>query len=195
MIKIGITGGIGSGKSVVADLLETMGIPVYIADTEAKRIMCNSKEIIDALSLLTGENVLCNDGTVNRALLAGYMFGNERHIKRVNEIVHPHVRRDFEKWSAQRESLNAVGMESAILFEADFAREVDFVVMVDAPLELRVQRIVKRDGVTIPEAWKKIGSQMGNRHKRKMSDFIIDNDGERPIIPQVLKLLDTLSLK
>lgn len=126
-IKIGITGGIGSGKSVVSRLLEIMDIPVYISDIEAKRIMHTDELIRESLSVLIGEEVF-RGGELNRPLLASYMFGHLEHVKEVNAIIHPQVKEDFRQWAGGRAGKPLIAMESAILIEAGFRDEVDFLV-------------------------------------------------------------------
>ena len=132
LIKVGITGGIGSGKSVVSRLLEIMGIPVYVSDTEAKRITCTDTVIRRELCALVGQEVF-QGGELNRTLLAEYMFGYPEHVKEVNAIIHPRVKDDFRQWTVRFGNNGLVGMESAILIESGFREEVDFLVMVYAP--------------------------------------------------------------
>ena len=127
-IKVGITGGIGSGKSVVSRLLGIMGIPVYISDIEAKRITNTDEVIRRELCALVGEEVFQN-GELNRPLLAAYMFGYPERTKEVNGIIHPQVKNDFRQWAGQLSSKPLVGMESAILIESGFRDEVDVLVM------------------------------------------------------------------
>lgn len=191
-IKIGITGGIGSGKSVVSRLLETMGIPVYISDIEAKRITNTDEVIRRELSALVGQDVFRN-GELNRPLLASYIFGHPEHTKAVNGIIHPRVKADFRQWAARQTDQPLVGMESAILLEAGFRDEVDFLVMVYAPLELRVERAIKRDCSSREQIMKRIEAQASDEIKRKHADFVIVNDDETPLIPQVLELISLLS--
>lgn len=191
-IKIGITGGIGSGKSVVSRLLEIMGIPVYISDIEAKRITHTDEVIRQGLCDLVGRDVF-QDGELNRPLLASYMFGHPDHVKEVNSIIHPQVKEDFRQWVIRRGTEPLVGMESAILIEAGFRDEVDFLVMVYAPLEIRVERAVKRDCSSRELVMKRIKSQMSDEAKRNHADYVIVNDDETPLIPQVLELISLLS--
>lgn len=190
--KIGITGGIGSGKSIVSRLLEIMGVPVYISDIESKRITCIDEYIIRELSALVGEGILV-DGELNRSLLAAYLFGHPDHTKAVNAIIHPRVKDDFRKWAACRDTYDLIGIESAILVEASFREEVDYVVMVYAPLHVRVDRAVRRDGALREQIMKRIDSQMSDEEKRGHADFVLINDGETPLIPQVLNLISLLS--
>lgn len=191
-IKIGITGGIGSGKSVVSRLLEIMGIPVYISDIEAKRITQTDPVIRRGLCDLVGQDVF-QGGELNRSLLASYMFGHQEHVRKVNEIIHPQVKEDFRQWAARLKSELLVGMESAILVEAGFKDEVDFLVMVYAPLEVRVERAVKRDCSSRELVMKRIEAQMSDEVKRSHADFVIVNDDETPLIPQVSELISLLS--
>ncbi|MDD3037362.1 dephospho-CoA kinase [Bacteroides sp.] len=191
-IKIGITGGIGSGKSVVSRLLEVMGIPVYISDVEAKRITLTDEVVRRRLSVLVGEDIYQN-GELNRTLLASYMFGNPEHIKNVNGIIHPQVKEDFRRWSRCFSTDKIIGMESAILVEAGFKSEVDFLIMVYAPLEMRIERAIKRDCSSKELIMKRIQAQMSDELKREQADFLILNDGEMPLIPQVLELISLLS--
>ena len=191
-IKIGITGGIGSGKSLVSRLLEIMGIPVYISDVEAKRITLANETVRRELCMLVGQEIY-QKGELNRSLLATYMFGHPKRIKEVNEIIHPRVKEDFQQWSACFGADKIVGMESAILVEAGFGDEVDFLVMVYAPLETRIERAIKRDCSSKELIMKRIESQMSDESKREQADFVILNDGETPLIPQVLELISLLS--
>lgn len=191
-IKIGITGGIGSGKSVVSRLLEVMGIPVYIADVESKRLTNTDLFIREELVALLGEKVYEN-GVLNKPLLASYLFGHPDHAARVNAIIHPRVKEDFRRWVQKRNNLPWVGMESAILIESGFASEVDVIVMVYAPLEVRIQRAIRRDSTTRELVMKRIQSQMSDEEKREQACFVIVNDDETPLIPQVLKLISVLS--
>lgn len=188
-IKLGITGGIGSGKSVVSHLMETMGVPVYNSDAEAKRLTVESPSIRKQLIALLGEEVYANN-QLNKPLLASYLFGHPDHVRRVNSIIHPEVKKDFRKWvEARRISCDVVGMESAILIESGFADEVDVLVMVYAPLETRIQRTMERDKVGRKEVEQRIRHQMDDEEKREKTHYVIINNGETPLLPQVEKLL------
>lgn len=191
-IKIGITGGIGSGKSVVSRLLEVIGIPVYISDLESKRITQTDEHIRRELCALIGDGVF-QDGVLNRPLLAAYLFGHPDHAKEINGIIHPRVKDDFRQWAVCNDSIGLVGLESAILIESGFKEEVDFVVMVYAPIEVRIERTVKRDHTSREMIMKRIEAQMSDETKRLQANFIIVNDGETPVIPQVLELISLVS--
>lgn len=191
-IKIGITGGIGSGKSVVSHLLEVMGIPVYISDAESKRLTVEDTTIRRELTALLGNEIYA-DGVLNKPLLASYIFGSPEHIRTVNSIIHPRVRSDFRLWAEQHAAHPIVGMESAILIEAGFAGEVDAVVMVYAPEETRIVRAMQRDATSRELVERRVRSQMSDEEKRIQADFVIVNDGETPLIPQVLEVITSLS--
>ena len=149
MVKIGITGGIGSGKSYVSRLLtEHYGIPVYNTDSEAKRLMLSDEGIRRRLTALLGKEVYKSDGTLNKPLLANYLFADSCHAGQINAIVHPQVKADFLKWADLQTGCEIVALESAILFESGFDNIVDKVVMVYAPVELRIRRVMLRDGTT-----------------------------------------------
>ena len=191
-IRIGITGGIGSGKSVVSRLLEVMGIPVYISDVETKQLMMTDTCIRSELTSLLGKEAYAG-GALNKPLLASYLFGSPGHDRQINGIIHPRVKEDFRQWLRRRATCSMACIESAILIEAGFAGEVDVVVMVYAPEEIRVQRAMKRDASSRELIEKRIRSQMSDEEKRGQADFVIVNDGETPLIPQVLALITFLS--
>lgn len=193
-IKIGLTGGIGSGKSVVSHLLATMGIPVYIADDEAKRITSSDITIRQQLVHLLGEEIFSN-GELNKKLLAAYLFSDPENAKIVNGIIHPRVKDDFVRWASLNNHYPIVAIESAILIEAGFEDEVDIIVMVSAPLDLRLKRLALRDSSSSKEQIKKrIQSQMDDEEKKAMANFVIVNDEETPVIPQIIELMNFTSL-
>lgn len=192
--RIGITGGIGSGKSVVSRLLRAMNVPVYSSDEEAKRLMQTDAEIRAGLKALVGEELYSSGLGLNKALLASFMFGHAERVAQVNAIVHPRVRDDFRRWAGKQAlSVPLLGIESAILLEAGFRDEVDAVVMVYAPEDVRIERAIRRDAASRESIVKRIHSQMDDEEKRKQADFVIVNDGETPLIPQVLALIASLS--
>lgn len=141
---------------------------------------------------LVGQEVF-QGGELNRTLLAEYMFGYPEHVKEVSAIIHPRVKDDFRQWTVRFGNNGLVGMESAILIESGFREEVDFLVMVYAPLEVRVERAMKRDCSSRELVLKRIEAQMSDEAKREQADFVIVNDNETPLIPQVLELISLLS--
>lgn len=194
VIKIGITGGIGSGKSVVSKLLRAMSIPVYLSDDEAKRLTATDETIRKELTALLGDELYQGD-VLNKSLLAGYLFASPENAARVNAIIHPVVKQDFRRWCKENASSFILAMESAILIEAGFAPEVDAVVMVYAPKEVRIQRAMKRDGASRKQIEQRIQNQMDDEVKRAKADYTIINDDKTPLIPQVFRLLFSVSQK
>lgn len=190
--KVGITGGIGSGKSVVSRLLEVMGVPVYLSDVESKRLTGTDPLIRRELCALLGNEVY-RDNELNKPLLASYLFGHPDHARIVNDIIHPRVKADFRSWATVHDSFPLVAMESAILIESGFASEVEVIVMVYAPLEARVERAVRRDHSSHELIMQRVRSQMCDEEKRAQAHFVLVNDGETPLIPQVLELISFLS--
>lgn len=191
MIKIAITGGIGSGKSYVSHLLEEMNIPVYNADNEAKRLTLTDEGIRRELVALLGEEVY-KDGALNKPLLASYLFSDPVHAAQINAIIHPRVREDFAAWAEQLGGCEVAGMESAILYEAAFENTVDAVVMVYAPVDLRIQRAMYRDGASEEQVRARIAAQMDDEEKCRRADFTVVNDGVHPLLPQLNAIIEQL---
>lgn len=191
-IRVGVTGGIGSGKSVVIRLLDTMGVPVYIADIESKKLTVNNDEIRKGLCELLGDNVY-QDGKLNKPLLASYLFASRENATKVESIIHPVVRKHFEQWCLEHSNAPIVAMESAILLETQFIDTVDVVVVVSAPVDIRLKRAMLRDGATKEQIVARMAAQSSDEQKSRLADFTIINDGKTPIIPQVLELFTFLS--
>lgn len=191
-IKIGITGGIGSGKSVVSRLLKVMDIPVYDTDFEAKKLTSSHPTIRKELCELVGERVF-DEGILNKSLLASYMFGHPDRVAKVNRIIHPRVKEHFRNWAVAHSHFPIVAIESAILIEAGFTDEVDTVLMVYAPLEVRIERAVKRDCSVKEQVLARINSQMSDEEKLKQANYLITNDNKTALMPQVLEFISFLS--
>ena len=192
MISFAITGGIGSGKSYVSSLLEKRSIPIYNTDSEAKRLMVTDEQIRKEMIDLLGKDVYQSDGSINKILLAGYLFADEKNAARVNAIVHPRVKADFYRWKEGLKDVPVVGMECAILFESGFDDTIDRIVMVYAPLSLRLERAMKRDAATKEQVLARISAQMDDDEKCRKADFIVYNDGSRPLNKQLDELLTHL---
>ncbi|MDL2245426.1 dephospho-CoA kinase [Parabacteroides sp. OttesenSCG-928-J18] len=182
MKTIGITGGIGSGKTVIATLLGVMGIPVYIADDESKKLTDSSPIIREQLTTLFGSDLYTSKG-LDRPLLASHIFGHPERLEKVNAIIHPEVNRHFLQWVKQQES-DLAAIESAILFESGFDRIVDVSLMVYAPRALRIQRASKRGTASREEVERRIQSQLSDEIKKERANYVIYNDDIRAIIPQ-----------
>lgn len=191
MISIAITGGIGSGKSYVSNLLKERGIPIYNADDEAKRLMLTNEDIRRDLIALLGDSVYEN-GVLNKPILASYLFADANNAARINRIVHPRVKADFRRWLEERRDVQIAGLECAILFEAGFENTVDSVVMVYAPETIRIKRAMMRDSATEAQIRARIALQMNDEEKCRQSDFVIVNDGISSLEPQLTKLITQL---
>ncbi len=190
MISIGITGGIGSGKSVVTRILSSMGIPCYQADDAAKQLYNTDSGLQEGLRVLFGEDIF-QDGILNKARLAGIIFQDKEKLQALNALVHPIVGRDFLRWK-ERQSSRIVAFESAILFQSDMGLNFDFNIVVTAPESLRIQRVCRRNNIEPEEVKARIQHQMPQQEIEKHADVIIVNDDIQAILPQVLNILNKL---
>ena len=187
-MKIGITGGIGSGKSYVCNILKDRGIPVYSTDDEAKRLMAESPIIKEQLCNLLGNEAYNADGTLNKPIIAQFLFASTENAKKINAIVHPVVKEDFRKW-AEKQSADIVSQESAILFESGFDDTVDKTIEVYAPKDVRLTRAMKRDNATLQQIEARMSQQMDEEEKRQRADFCIINDGTANLETQINEIL------
>jgi dephospho-CoA kinase len=187
---VGITGGIASGKTIVAKIFEILGYPVYYSDIRAKDLMNEDVVIKQGLRFLFGDEVYVND-TLNRPYLAEKIFNSPSLREKVNSIVHPVVRKDFEIWTAQQNSL-LVFQESALLFETGSYKSFDAVILVVADENLRIQRIVERDNISNEEAIKRIQAQLPDSEKRKRTKWVVENNEKQFVTQQILKLIEQL---
>lgn len=191
MIQVGITGGIGSGKSTISEIFSLCGVPVYIADKESKKLTNSSPIIREKLIKNFGDTIYAN-GVLNKSLLASYIFGDKNNLELVNSIIHPEVEKDYLNWVVNNKKYNIVAKEAAILFESGFQKFVDKVIMVYTPLEMRIERTMKRDGISREKVLERINNQMSDEKKIKLSDFVIVNDGTESLIGQVISILNQL---
>jgi len=192
MKTIGLTGGIGSGKSVVSKILETMDIPVYDSDKEAKKITSNSSIIQDCLSKKFGTELYC-EGKLNKSLLASLIFSNKENLKFVNAAIHPEVKKDFLRWKELHKNIPFVVMESAILFESSFDKMADITINVSAPFEKKIERVQKRDLSNRESILNRMNNQMSEEERKNKSDYTIINDDNQALLPQVEYLLKQLN--
>lgn len=186
MLKIGITGGIGSGKSTVAKLFEVMGIPVYNADDAAKRLMNEDEKLKASIKQLFGEAAYTN-GLLNRKYIADIVFTNPQKLETLNAIVHPITLQDAELWMNKQHSPYAI-KEAALIFESGAQEQLDYVIGVYAPAPVRIQRTMQRDGVTREAVLARMNKQINETIKMRLCDFIITNDEQQLVIPQVIEL-------
>lgn len=190
MIKIGITGGIGSGKSLVCAVFNKLGVPVYKADDSAKLLMNTNAQIKEKLTAKFGPEVYMHN-TINRPLLAEIIFNNKEALAYVNAAVHPIVATDFEYWCTLHANKQYVIEESALLFESGAYQRMDKIVTVLAPDNLRKQRVMKRDNITAAKVAQRMSNQMPDGIKAERSNYIIYNDGKLSLIEQILNLHNT----
>ncbi|TYA71503.1 dephospho-CoA kinase [Seonamhaeicola marinus] len=190
---VGLTGGIGSGKTTVANEFKALGIPVYIADDEAKKLMNRSKIIRRKLVKLFGEDAYIND-TLNRPFLANIIFNDTSYLEQMNAIVHPKVARHFEKW-VNKQNAPYVIKEVAILFENGGHKYCDYVITVVAPETIRLDRLLKRDDTTLEKIKAIMNNQWTDEEKVKLSDFVIENIELKDTKDQVRKIHNTLLKK
>ena len=187
---LGITGGIGSGKTTITKYIESLGIPVYIADDEAKKLL-DTPGVIKELTDTFSENILENN-LVDKEKLATFVFGNKDNLKKLNEVVHPRVREHFINWVKQTNS-EIVVKEAAILFESGAYKDCDFTILVTTPEDVRVERVIKRDNCSKDDVLKRIRSQWSDEDKAKLSDFVIQNvdlEESKREIDKILKKIE-----
>lgn len=190
MMVIGLTGGIGSGKSTVAHMFRDLGIPVYDSDNEAKRLMVSSPELKKAIMHLLGEEAYL-DGKLNRGYIAEKVFGDPGTLQRLNSLVHPAVRLDFDRWVSAQTAPYVI-QETALIFESGTENLYDRVILTTAPVQLRVDRVTKRDGSAKKEVMQRIKNQMGDGLKSKKANYSIDNIDLDTTRTQIQKLHNNL---
>lgn len=171
---IGLTGGIGSGKSTVANYIASKGIPVYIADEEAKKIM-ERDDVKQQIQNLFTESILNFDNTLNRKKIAEFVFNNPEKLKELNAIVHPEVQLHFNNWLKEHKNFPYIIKEVAILFETGGNKQCDKVILITAPKELRIERAMKRDNITRKDILVRINNQLDDSEKKELSDFVVEN--------------------
>jgi len=190
ILKVGITGGIGSGKSTVAKVFNVLGIPIYYADDAAKKLMNEDESIRIQLQQLFGKETYL-DGKLNRKYLSGLVFNNEEKLAQLNAIVHPATLKDADQWMQQQTTRYAI-KEAALIFESGAQTQLDCVIGVFAPEPIRIQRVMKRDGINREEVTARIEKQMDESIKMRLCDYVITNDEQELVIPQVVKIHEAL---
>ncbi|MDY3294262.1 MAG: dephospho-CoA kinase [Bacteroidaceae bacterium] len=189
-IRIGVTGGMGSGKTYVCQLLEKRGIPVFYTDTEAKRLIVDDSGVRQRLKDIVGNSLYNREGKLDKKVMASFLVRGKQWADQVNAVVHPAVRKAMYEWFVVQESHPIVVVECALLFESGLNKDMDKIVSVVAPLQVRLDRIVRRDGCTEEHARQMISLQQSDDYRMKCSDFVVENDGTSDILHQ----LDSLNL-
>ena len=191
-IIIGVTGGIGSGKSYICRIISSLGFPVYNCDAEAKKLMNTNKHIINSLKQLIGENSYDSEGNLNKPIIAQFLFANEENAHKINSVVHPVVKEDFRSW-ASAQNADLIFMESAILFESGFNDVVDNVITITAPPETRIERTIRRDNTTREQVIARMNQQMQDEERVRLSDYIISNNTNDNVEQQIKTIIETLN--
>jgi dephospho-CoA kinase len=191
MLKVGVTGGIGSGKSTVCKIFESLGIPVFRADDEGRRLLDEDEEVKKKVAGLFGDKVIVN-GKPDRKQIASLVFNDAQKLQQLNAIIHPKVRESLKTWAAKQSSPWVIE-EAAIIFESGIDKNLDAVIVVSAPEELRIQRVMARDGVTEASVRERIKNQISEEERRKRADYIIENDNTQLLTPQALDIIKKLT--
>ena len=191
MIKIGITGGIGVGKSYVANILEKMGFPVFYSDQEAKELTRNNLELIGLIKKEFGDDIYGSDNIIDNKRLSSLAFNDDKILKNLNSLIHPFVLNNFNTWCKNQKS-KIVFKEAAILFESKSNIDLDRIICISANIKTRIDRIIKRDGRSENEIMQIISRQMDQKEKEKLSDHVLYNDGQKSIILQLTEILNKL---
>lgn len=192
MTIIGVTGGIGSGKSIICKILALYDIPIYDADYEAKRLNDTSPIIKKKLIDRFGKNIYINNA-LDKKQLAHIIFNNQEDLKFVNSVIHSELALHFQEWVGRKKDFNTIVIDAAVLFESGFDKYVDKIITVIAPVDIRVSRVSKRDNLTIEQIKSRINSQMKDEERIQASDFVVINDDTQSIIRQVVDILQNVS--
>ena len=190
MVRVGLTGGIGSGKSTVAQIFEVLGIPVYYADISAKRLMNEDAQLRSAITNIFGEQAYANN-ILDRKYISSIVFSDPAKLQQLNALVHPATKKDGETWMQRQTSSYAIH-EAALIFEAKVSDRLDLVIGVSSPIELRIKRAMERDKVSREEVLKRMDQQIDEELKMRKCDFILINDEQQLLIPQALELHEKL---
>ncbi len=192
MFCFACTGGIGTGKSYVVKIFSALGIPAYIADDRAKELYKIDRNLLDRLVELLGDNIVV-DGVLQKSVMAGIIFSNKELLMKVNQIVHPRLLEDFYEWRDEQEKrgVDMIVYESAIFLETPTFRSIaDKVIVVTAPVDVRIRRVIKRDNLEEKLVKQRINKQWSDEKRLEMADFVIFADGKRAVLPQILRIID-----
>lgn len=191
MLTVGLTGGIGSGKSTIAKIFETLGIPVFNSDIEAKKLLSSNKAVIQLVH--TEFPSVFESNQLNKKKLAQLVFSNPAALGRLNLIIHPTVKKVFQQWVIRNNTAPFVIKEAAILVESGLFKTLDILILVKAPKQLRIKRVMARDGASEKEVQQRINNQFSDDDKIPFSNFIITNDEETLVVPQVLAIFKQIT--
>ncbi|HMP31611.1 MAG TPA: dephospho-CoA kinase [Saprospiraceae bacterium] len=194
MIKVGITGGIGSGKTTVCKIFETFSVPVYYADDRAKKLMTGHKELKNSIIQLLGKQAYFNNGKLNRKYIAELVFNDRSYLERLNKLVHPAVAKDGEEWFKHQAKIGYpyALKEAALLIESGSFKMLDKLIVVTAPIDIRIERVMQRDKVSQEKVEARIRQQMKEEERIRYADFVIDNTNKSMLDSQVLHIHNQL---
>ncbi len=187
MIKVGLTGNIGSGKSLVSKAFEALNVPLFYADLEARKIL-NSPEMVRKIATVFGNEVVLINNEIDRAKLASIVFNAASELAKLNQLIHPQLKENFKIWVSEHQDAAYVIQEAAILFENNFNQMMDKVITVSAPLEIRLKRVIDRDKASRESVLARMNNQWPDGKKEELSHFVINNDGSEMLLPQILKI-------
>ena len=187
MFKVGITGGIGTGKTTVCKIFELLNIPIFYADDSAKLLMITNPTLIKGIKETFGDDAYLPTGALNRRYIADLVFNNSKNIEKLNNLVHPQVFKAFDDWIIKQQSPYVL-KEAALLFESKSYKKNDLNVLVSSPIDLRISRLIKRDSTTKEKILERMSNQLAENEKQKLANYMINNNEQDFLIPQVLKL-------
>lgn len=191
-MKIGITGGMGSGKSFVCSIIENLGYPMFYSDKEAKWLMENNASLIAEIKKNVGNNAYTNN-KINKEAIRKYIFNREKNREKLNDIVHPAVYNHFENWTQQFTSNTLIFNESALLIETGSFKRFDKIILITASEELKIKRLIQRENITKEEIILRMKSQLSDEEKKVYADYIIENNEKELLLPQIISVLDQLN--
>ncbi|MFT5262636.1 MAG: dephospho-CoA kinase [Polaribacter sp.] len=194
MLKIGITGGIGSGKTTACKQFAVLGIPTYYADAEAKRLMLQDKTLVDQIKKVFGKEAYLESGALNRKHISAIAFSNKSKLAILNALVHPAVGKDVLRWFSAQKNCPFALQEAALMYESGSYKKLDYIIAVTAPVDIRVARVMKRDGIREKEVLSRINNQMDEQEKVRRADFVIYNDPNHNLMQQVVHIYHQISV-
>ena len=187
MRKIGLTGNIGSGKTWTCQIFKALGVPVFYADLEARKILNHPKMLIE-ISEIFGRHLLNKHNEIDREALAAIVFNDTKELEKLNRLIHPKLREEFKSWAEKHQTHKYVIQEAAILFENGFDKMMDENICIAAPKEVRLKRVMERDHANRKEVLSRMANQWSDQRKEAAADFVIYNDGQQMVLPQILKI-------